>query len=215
MGIMTRVAAILGVIAWGCVVPIASANAHGVVMKESYRAAPSEGGYRAPDPAKLGGNFELLDHTGRTVTDRDFRGKWMLIFFGFTGCREACPVGLDRMTAALELMGEEAEQIQPLFVDVGLEEPDPKGLAQFVSNFHPRLIGLAGNRKQNFHIARIFKVRREYGHNGWSAKETGPRLDHSTYFYLVDPQGKTRIYFYHALSPAEMAEMLRQHMQHP
>lgn len=201
---------VVGVSGWMAITCTAHAHGgHGAIVKETYTAAPGEGGYRLPDPASLGGRFELIDQEGRTVTDRTFRGKWMLIFFGFTGCREACPVGLDRMTAALEDLGEEADDIQPLFVDVSLEKPDPKGLAQFVSNFHPRLIGLAATRKQNFHITRIFKVRREYGHEGWSEKETGPRLDHSTYFYLIDPEGKTRTYFYHGLSPEKIAAILR------
>ncbi len=217
MRIGSLVKAVVGLTAavWAGTVPGPAAfghSTHNSVVKETYTAARSDGSYRPPDPASLGGSFELIDHNGRTVTDRSYQGKWLLIFFGFTGCRESCPVGLERMTAALEDMGEEAEQIQPLFIDVDLEKPDPKALAQFVSNFHPRLVGLAGNRRQNFHIVRIFKVRREYGHFGWSAKETGPRLDHSTYFYLVDPEGRTRTYFYHSLPPAEMAATIRRHM---
>jgi len=210
-GLRTLVAS-LGSVILVCFWLSAAALGHGAIVKETYTVAPGEGGYRFPDPTSLGGSFELIDHNGRTVTDRDFRGKWMLLFFGFVGCRESCPVALDRMTVALEQLGEEAQAVQPIFVDVSLEAPDPKGLAQFVSNFHPRLIGLAGTRKQNFHVTRIFKVRREYGHRGWSARETGPRLDHSTYFYLVDPAGKTRVYFYHALPPEEIAAILRRYL---
>jgi protein SCO1 len=175
-------------------------------------AIPHGEPYKPPAPHTLGGPFELIDHTGRTVTDRTFRGSWMLIFFGFTACREACPDGLLTMTKALEAMGPDADRVQPLFIDFSMEEPDIKGLEQFVGNFHPRLIGLTGTRAQTFAVVRQFKVRREYAMMNYSSKETGPRINHTTHFYLVDPNGKMRAYFYHNLSPEKMAAVIRQHV---
>jgi protein SCO1/2 len=181
------------------------------VVQETYTARPDPT-YKAPDPATLGGSFAMTDHTGQAVTEETYHGKWLLMFFGFTGCREVCPLGLERMLQVMEKLGPEQEKIQPLFVDFAMDEPDLKGLAQFVSNFHPRLIGLAGTRAQTFDILRKFKVRREYGHDFYSRKETGPRIDHTTYLYLVDPAGKTRAYYYHSLSAEEMAAMIRKVM---
>jgi protein SCO1 len=192
-----------------------SASAHqgkGQVVHESRRAVPDPE-YQPPAPETLGGPFELTDFNGRTVTDATFRGKWPLYFFGFVGCREACPLGLDKITLALQDLGDVGEQIQPIFVDIDFAEPDPKGLKQFLSHFHPRLIGLTGDRKQIFHVLRGFKVRRDMGHSGYGKKETGPRIDHSTHFYLVDPQGRTKAYFYHNLTPAEMVAFLRRHIE--
>jgi protein SCO1/2 len=117
------------------------------------------------------------------------------------------------MTAALEALGEEADHVQPLFVDVSMEEPDVTGLAQFVSNFHPKLVGLTGTRTQTFAAVRNFKVRREYAMTNYSSKETGLRLNHTTYFYLVDPKGLTRAYFYHNLEPERMALTMRLHFK--
>ena len=180
--------------------------------RPSVRPASDGPGYKAPAPAELGGPFSLTDHTGRAVTDETFRGAWMLIFFGFTGCREACPVGLQNMAVALDALGKDADRIQPLYVDFDFVAPDVATLAQFVSNFHPRLLGLTGTRKQMFTILKKFRVRRESVHKAYSQKETGPRLNHTTYFYLVGPDGVTREYFYHDLPPEEMAARIRRHM---
>jgi protein SCO1 len=166
-----------------------------------------------PAPQTLGRPFELMDHHGQTVTNASYPGKWLLIFFGFTGCRESCPTGLVNMAAALDALGTDVDQIQPLFVDVSMSEPDLTGLAEFVSNFHPKLVGLTGSRAQTFATVRDFKVRREYAMTNYSTKETGLRINHTTYLYLVDPEGVTRAYFYHNLSPERMALTMRLHLR--
>jgi cytochrome oxidase Cu insertion factor (SCO1/SenC/PrrC family) len=166
-----------------------------------------------PPPETLGRPFELMDHHGQTVTNASYTGKWLLIFFGFAGCREACPTGLVSMQAAIDALGDEAERVQPLFVDVSMEEPDITGLAEFVSNFHPRLVGLTGTRAQTFTTVRDFKIRREYAMASYSTKETGPRINHTTYLYLVDPSGVTRAYFDHTLEPERMALTMRLNMK--
>lgn len=196
------------------VVTTAPASAHGSrhpVIKEERRYIRTHS--VSPDaPESYGGAFELTDHNGRAVTDKTFQGKWTLYFFGYTGCREACPLGLENITRSLELLGADSEKIQPLFIDVGMEAPDRKGLAQFVSNFHPNILGLSGTRAQTFDIVRLYKIRREYMATNYSKKEFGPRIDHTTYIFLVDPNGKTRGYYHHALAPDQMAEFIRKHM---
>jgi cytochrome oxidase Cu insertion factor (SCO1/SenC/PrrC family) len=183
----------------------------GDVISERQTLVPATN-YVAPDPHSLGGHFELTDHNGRPVEDATFRGRWMLIYFGYAGCREACPVALLTMTQALDAMGRDADQIQPLFIDFSMEGPDLKGLAQFVSNFHPRILGLAGTRAQTFAAVRQFKVRREFMHGNLSQKETGARIDHTTYFYLVDPDGLTQAYFYHDQPVEAIVADIRQHV---
>ncbi len=183
-------------------------HVHGetVASKQIYESEP-------PRPQTIGRPFELMDHTGKTVTNASYPGKWLVLFFGFAGCREACPTGLDNLSAAMDALGSDADQIQPLFVDVSMEKPDIAGLAQFVSNFHPKLVGLTGTRAQTFAVVRDFKVRRSYAMMNYSSKETGPRLNHTTYFFLVDPEGVTRAYFYHNIAPEEMAETISSHLK--
>src|SRR3954469_15650832 len=114
-------AALLALVAGG-VAELASAQEHhhpGDVVSERQTLGPAKD-YVAPDPHSLGGHFELTDQNGNAVDDRTFRGRWMLIYFGYTGCREACPVALLTMTQALEQMGHEADQIQPLFIDFSM-----------------------------------------------------------------------------------------------
>lgn len=184
-----------------------SGHKHPVIREESV-AVPAPG-YKAPEPHTLGGAFELVDHSGKTVTQAAWPGKTMVLFFGYAGCRESCPTALDNLTRALELMGQDAAKVQPLFVDIDMQGPDLKALAQFVSNFHPSIVGLTGSRKQVFHMLRLYKVRREYGHGGMSKRETGPRIDHTTYVFVVGSNGVAKRYFYHNLPPEQMAQHIR------
>jgi len=209
--LFSRLALALGLAA----LPFAIVEAHqprGLVLQESYQAEPADKGYVPPDPATLGGPFKMVDHTGRAVTHEMLKGKISLMFFGFVGCREACPTALDKLPAMMEALGPDAARVQPVFVDVSMDKIDVRGLGQFVQNFHPSLIGLTGSRAERFEIVRLYKVRREYKHNAYSRRETGPRLDHSTYFYIIDPEGKTKAYFYHTLTPQEMVAAIREWM---
>lgn len=200
-----------GVMVSVCCGVAAAHQGRGQLVQEGTSAVPNPD-YVPPAPETLGGPFELIDHTGRKVTDVSFRGQWMLMFFGFAGCREACPLALEHMAQSLENLGEKANGVQPLFVDLDFAGPDLRGLAQFVSHFHPRLLGLTGNRRQMYNVLRNFQIRREIKHGGQGKRETGPRIDHSTHFFLVDPSGNTRTYFYHTLTPAEMAAHMRRYL---
>lgn len=197
----------------GLLTPASAHEGHQHANAGEMEASPQVYVKAPPPPEALGRPFELMDHHGQTVTNASYTGKWLLIFFGFAGCREACPTGLVSMGAALDALGEDAGRVQPLFVDVSMEEPDLTGLAQFVSNFHPRLVGLTGTRAQTFATVRDFKIRREYAMASYSTKETGPRINHTAYLYLVDPDGVTRAFFDHTLEPARMALTMRLHMK--
>ncbi len=210
----SKTAAAVGMIGLlGVLTPASAHEGHHHANAGEMEASPQVYVKAPPPPETLGRPFELMDHNGQTVTNASYTGKWLLIFFGFAGCREACPTGLVSMQAALDVLGEEAERVQPLFVDVSMEEPDITGLAQFVSNFHPRLVGLTGTRAQTFATVRDFKIRREYAMASYSTKETGPRINHTTYLYLVDPSGVTRAYFDHTLEPERMALAMRLNMK--
>ena len=95
--------------------------------------------------APVGGPFELTDQTGHHRTDADFRGKLVVLYFGYTYCPDVCPTELQSISLALDKLGAAADIVQPLFITVDPERDTPARLADFVSSFHPRLIGLTGS----------------------------------------------------------------------
>lgn len=204
-----RGAALCALLAAALTAPATAHQPRGHVLHEHATARPADPDYAPPPPETLGGAFTMVDHTGQRVTEKMLLGKLTVIFFGFHGCREACPTALDKLPAVMQSLGDDARRIQPVFVDVSMEKMDVKGLAQWVSNFHPSLIGLTGSRAERFDIVRLYKVQREYKHNTYSTRETGPRLDHSTYFYIIDETGRTRSYFHHSKTPEEMVDEIR------
>jgi len=100
-----------------------------------------------PGSVPIGGNFTMTDHTGRSVTDEDFGGKYLLVFFGFTHCPDICPTTLAEISRTLNLLGAEAATVQPIFVSLDPERDTPERLAEYVQAFHPNIVGLTGGQK--------------------------------------------------------------------
>jgi len=115
-----------------------------------------------PDPASLGGDFSLTDHTGRPVRLADFQGKPLVLFFGYTRCGDACPLIGKKIGMALDMMGDKADAVQAAFISIDVWNDDTADLAKFVAEMHPRLIGLSGTRKQIHEVAGRFRVRRDH-----------------------------------------------------
>ena len=166
---------------------------------------------RAGDEApalEYGGAFELIDHHGKTVTDRDFLGKYMLLYFGYTYCPDVCPTTLAVVAAALQRMGEQAEGIQPIFVSVDSKRDTPQQLAPYVRAFHPRLIGLTGDKNAIFKVARSYYVHYYAGEiNGEYA------VGHTDNLYLVGPDGKFITEIPGGQSPQSLAQTLSEHLR--
>src|SRR4029077_6274457 len=95
--------------------------------------------------ALIGGPFTLVDQTGRTVTDQDFRGRYMLVFFGFTHCPDVCPAELQVMSAALDELGSKADQVVPIFITLDPERDTQEAMGAYVENFGSRFVGLTGS----------------------------------------------------------------------
>jgi len=166
------------------------------------RALPSTG------KALVGGPFTLVDHTGKTVTDKDFRGRYMLVYFGFTNCPDVCPSGLQVIAAALDKVGAKADQVTPIFVTVDPERDTPDQLASYVSSFHPRLVGLTGSPEQ---IAAALKAYRVYAKKVEDPKSSaGFTYDHTSIIYLMDRNGDYLANFTHATSVDRIADRLAQ-----
>ena len=151
----------------------------------------------------LGGPFTLVASDGRTVTDQTFRGKWMLIYFGYTSCPDACPTALNSMGVALDRLGGEAASLQPVFITVDPKRDTQPALAEYLKSFDPRIVALTGTDEQ---IAAVVREYRVYV----SAHEGRDYLvDHSNFFYVVNPDGKFVNVVTGSASGEELADKLR------
>ena len=160
--------------------------------------------------ALIGGPFTLTDHTGKRVTEKDFLGKHMLVFFGFTHCPDICPAELQVMTAALEALGGKAEQVTPVFVSVDPKRDDVEQMAAYVSNFHPRMVGLTGSEEEIRTVAKAFRV--YYAEVKDENSAAGYTVDHSAIVYLMSPQGEYLAHFAYGTKPDAMAAKIAEHL---
>jgi protein SCO1 len=157
--------------------------------------------------ALVGGPFTMLNHKGETVTDKTYRGHPMLLFFGFTYCPDICPTELQVMAAALDDLGSDGSDIQPIFVSVDPERDTPEVMANYVSNFGPRFIGLTGSPAQVVDIANQYRV--------FYSKQDNPQdpknylMDHSSIIYLMDSRGKFLKHFTYSTDAKALAQGLK------
>ena len=174
--------------------------AFAVVQPQVSNVLPSTG------KALVGGPFTLVDHTGKTVTEKDFRGRYMLVYFGFTHCPDVCPTGLQVMSAALEKVGAKADQVTPILITVDPERDTPEQLASYVPSFHPRLVGLTGSPEQ---VGAALKSYRVYAKKVDDPKSAaGFTFDHTSLLYLMDRNGDYIAHFTHAPPVDRIAERL-------
>ncbi|MEP7173184.1 MAG: SCO family protein [Aestuariivirga sp.] len=159
--------------------------------------------------ALVGGPFTLTDQNGRKVTEKDFLGKYMLVFFGYTYCPDVCPTELQVMSAALDSLGAKADAIQPVFISVDPERDTPEILKQYVGNFHPRLMGLTGTPAEIVSVAKTYRVFFSKVENSGSDTYL---MDHSTIMYLMDPQGRFLKHFTYTNDAAALAKGLEEAM---
>jgi protein SCO1 len=153
----------------------------------------------------VGGPFALIDHTGTPRTEADFRGKLLLVYFGFTYCPDVCPTDLQAIGLALDQLGADGEDVQPLFITVDPERDTPQLLADYVRMFHPRLVGLSGDANAIRQAARAYKV--YYAKVATAGDDY--TVDHSGYIYLMDRAGQY-LGFFPPGTPAErMADVIR------
>ena len=135
----------------------------------------------------IGGPFTLVDGNGKTVTDKDFRGKYMLVYFGYTFCPDVCPTTLNAVADAIDKLGPAASRIQPLFITVDPKRDTQAVVKQYAAAFGPSIEGLTGTPEQ---IAKVAKEYRVY----YAEHRTGPgpndySMDHSSVLYLMSPDG--------------------------
>ncbi|MGY8709855.1 SCO family protein [Bradyrhizobium sp. 18BD] len=161
----------------------------------------------------VGGPFELIDHTGKPRSDRDFRGHLMLVYFGFTYCPDVCPTDLMAIGQALEQLGPEADAVQPVFITLDPERDTAEHLAEYVPLFHPRLLGLTGSLDAIAAAAKTYKV---YFAKIPIGKDGGDyTVDHTSFIYLMDRDGKYLGFFPPGTSAERMVEIIRSRLAAP
>ncbi len=172
--------------------------------------------------ALFGGPFELQDHTGTTRRDSDWDEQFKLVFFGYTNCPAICPTTLQDMTDALDILGDDAKAIQPLFITVDPERDTVDVLGEYVSSFHPSLVGLTGSEAQISKVAKSYRVQRHKillseedhsAHTGHGGGEVNYDAAHSTLTYLMDRDGKFLTLFPYDTRGEVMANRLRGYLQ--
>lgn len=151
-------------------------------------------------------DFHLTDHDGRTRTLADFRGKTVVLFFGYLQCPNFCPVTLARLAETMQLLGADAKRVQVLFVTLDPERDLPPALKEYVTTFNPAFLGLYAAPVATADLALRFRI--------YYRKVPGPTattysIDHAVFSYAYDPQGRLRLLLKDSLSAAELASDLR------
>lgn len=153
-----------------------------------------------------GKDFALTDHNGTPRRLADFKGRAVLVFFGYTQCPDVCPTTMSNMRELMTTLGPEAGRVQVLFVTVDPERDTPQLLAQYVPAFHPSFLGLYGDAAATAATAREFKI----FYNKQPGSTPGSyTVDHTAGNYLFDPRGRLRLYVRHGETPERMAQDIK------
>ena len=181
----------------------------GVVLWREADNVPGVGRVVTTGQIDVGGPFRLVDQNGKKVSDADFRGRYMLIYFGYSFCPDVCPTTLSVMADALGKMGADAAKVVPVFITVDPDRDTSKVLKQYMAAFGPRFVGLTGDH------AAIGEVEKEY--RVYSRKRPlDPKnpdgnyaMDHSSVIYLVGPDGKLVSFYDEATTPEDLAQIIK------
>jgi protein SCO1 len=159
----------------------------------------------SPLASAIGGPFQLVDQNGSTVTEAALKGKWSLIYFGYTHCPDACPTALNDISIALSELGPKRDQVRPVFITVDPDRDTPKVLKEYVTAFDAPILGLTGTPEQVAKAAKDYRV--------YYAKHAEPggdySMDHSSVIYVMDPEGRFTATFTPDSTPEQMAERLK------
>ncbi len=154
----------------------------------------------------IGGPFSLVDTNGKRVTDHDFRGKLMLVFFGYTHCPDVCPTELQTMSDVMAKLGPAADKVAPIFISVDTKRDTPQALADYMKNFDARITGLTGDQND---IASAAKAYRVYYRKAGDSANGDYTVDHSAFVYLMDGSGKYITHFTFNTAPEAMAAVIK------
>ncbi len=162
----------------------------------------------APPAAAIGGPFTLVDHQGHPLTGDYLKGRFMLVYFGYTFCPDVCPTALTDMGDVLGILGEAADKVTPVFITVDPDRDTPEHLKEYLKFFHPRLVGLTGTPEQTAAALKAYKV--YAAKTPFEGGDAGDYLmDHTSIIYLMGPDGAYKAHFSHGASAEDMAKGIR------
>ncbi|WP_088348333.1 MULTISPECIES: SCO family protein [Rhodomicrobium] len=165
---------------------------------------PMQSGVVRTGKALIGGPFTLTNQKGERVSDTDFRGKYMLVVFGYTYCPDICPAELQLISSALDKLGTSADKVAPIFITIDPQRDTVEQIRQYIANFSPRIVGLTGTEEEIRAAASAYRV--------YYTKADGPAsadsylMDHSTFIYLMNEQGEYVTHFPYGVTPEKLAE---------
>jgi protein SCO1/2 len=148
-----------------------------------------------------------VDHTGKTVTQADYAGKLLLIYFGYTYCPDVCPTELQIVSQVMDELGGDAEDVQPIFITVDPERDTVEAMASYVDSFHPKLIGLTGSVEQVTKAAKAYRV--YYAKVKDEDSSADYLMDHTSFIYLMGRDGQYLAHFPPNSDPEKIAEKVR------
>jgi protein SCO1/2 len=176
----------------------------GVFLGLEHRDAP-RGAAGTLLASAIGGPFRLVDPNGKTVTDADLKGKWSLVYFGYTHCPDACPTALNDIAIALDELGSKRGSVRPVFITVDPERDTPEVLKAYVTAFDAPILALTGSPEEIAQAAKGYRV--YYAKHPEAGGDYS--MDHSSVIYVMDPEGRFTASFTHQSTPEEIADRLK------
>ena len=154
----------------------------------------------------IGGDFQLTDHLGQLATNDSYANRYRIVYFGFTFCPDICPTELQSISAALDMMGEQATKFQPLFITIDPDRDDVAAMATYLEHFHPSFIGLTGTPAAIEQTAHVYKL---YFAKASSVEDPNDyTMDHSSFIYIMDCEGRYIRHLSQGATPKEIARIL-------
>ena len=153
----------------------------------------------------IGGPFRLIDQNGQTVTDADLKGKWSLVYFGYTHCPDACPTALNDISIALDDLGPKRDAVRAVFITVDPERDTAEALKSYVTSFDAPILALTGSPEAIAQAAKGYRV--YYAKHPEAGGDYS--MDHSSVIYVMDPEGRFTASFTHESTPEQIAERLK------